>query len=135
LLFRLVLAMVAAAGTVSAQNTEVQKGQDLFLYFCAECHGKDARSIGPIAEMLAIEPPELTSLAERNGGKFPTESVAMQIDGRTSLASHGDMPVFGPYLVSDQSVAIKLPNGQPMMVSQHLANLIAYLQAVQFEPK
>ena len=127
--------MMAAAGTASAQNTEVEKGQDLFLYFCAECHGSDAESIGPIAEMLAINPPELTSLAERNGGKFPTEYVAMQIDGRISVASHLDMPVFGPYLGSDQSVAIKLPSGQPMLVTQHLADLIAYLQFVQTELK
>lgn len=127
--------MLAAAGAVSAQNTEVEKGQDLFLYFCAECHGNDAESIGPMAEMLAVRPPKLTSLAGRNGGKFPTESVAMQIDGRISLPSHGDMPVFGPYLDSIQSVAIKLPSGQPMMVTQNLADLIAYLQFVQTEPK
>ena len=133
MLFRLVLAMVALAGAVSAQNTEVEKGQDLFLYFCAECHGKNAESIGPIAEMLAIKPSVLTSLAESNGGNFPTESVAMQIDGRISLPSHGDMPVFGPYLDSVQSVAIKLPSGQPMMVTQNLADLIAYLQFVQTE--
>ena len=130
-MFRLVLAMVAAAGIASAQNSEVENGQDLYLYFCAECHGKDAESVGPIAEMLAIKPPMLTSLAERNGGNFPTESVAMQIDGRISLPSHGDMPVFGPYLNSVQSVAIKLPNGQPMMVTQNIADLIAYLQFVQ----
>lgn len=132
-MFRLVLAMVAAAGIAAAQNSEVENGQDLYLYFCAECHGKDAESVGPMAEMLAIKPPMLTSLAERNGGNFPTESVAMQIDGRISLPSHGYMPVFGPYLDSVQSVAIKLPSGQPMMVTQNLADLIAYLQFVQAE--
>lgn len=130
---RLVLAAITLAGAASAQNTDVQNGQDLFLYFCAECHGKDAESIGPIAEMLAIEPPELTTLAERNGGKFPAEAVAKQIDGRIIVANHGDMPVFGPYLETEQSVAIKLPSGQPMMVTQHLADLISYLKTVQTE--
>ena len=130
---RLVLAAITLAGAASAQNTDVQNGQDLFLYFCAECHGKDAESIGPIAEMLAIEPPELTTLAERNGGKFPAEAVAKQIDGRIIAANHGDMPVFGPYLETEQSVAIKLPSGQPMMVTQHLADLISYLKTVQTE--
>lgn len=133
MLFRLVLAMVAAAGIASAQNSEVENGLDLYLYFCAECHGKDAESVGPMAEMLAIKPPMLTSLAERNGGTFPTASVAMQIDGRISLPSHGDMPVFGPYLDSVQSVAIKLQSGQPIIVTQNLADLIAYLQFVQAE--
>ena len=83
--------------------------------------------------MLAIEPPELTTLAERNGGKFPAEAVAKQIDGRIIVANHGDMPVFGPYLETEQSGAIKLPSGQPMMVTQHLADLISYLKTVQTE--
>ena len=33
---------LALAGTVTAQNIEAQKGQDLFLYFGPDCHGKDA---------------------------------------------------------------------------------------------
>ena len=59
----------------------------------------------------------------------------MQVNGRVSLPSHGDMPVFGSCLDGVQSVALKLPGGQPMMVTQNLADLIAYLQFVQIEPK
>ena len=125
MLVRLVLAIATLAGPVSAQDTNIEDGRDLFLYFCAECHGKDAASIGPMAEMLAVEPPDLTALTERNGGAFPTGSVAMQIDGRIRLDGHGDMPVFGPPLESDQFVTLKLPSGQPMMVAQHLANLMS----------
>jgi mono/diheme cytochrome c family protein len=134
MLVRLALAIAALAGPVSAQDTNIEDGRDLFLYFCAECHGKDAASIGPMAEMLAVEPPDLTALTERNGGSFPTESVAMQIDGRIRLDGHGDMPVFGPPLESDQFVTLKLPNGQPMMIAQHLANLMTYLQSLQSKP-
>ncbi|WP_235575900.1 c-type cytochrome [Roseovarius tolerans] len=130
---RMVLAAITLSGAASAQNIDVQNGQDLFLYFCAECHGKDAESIGPMAEMLAIDTPELTTLAERNEGEFPAEAVAKQIDGRLIVANHGDMPIFGPYLETAQSVAIKLPSGQPMMVTQHLADLIAYLKTIQTE--
>lgn len=132
---RLILATIILAGPASAQNVEMQNGENLFLYFCAECHGRDAESIGPMAEMLAIEAPQLTTLSERNGGEFPTETVAMQIDGRMNIGSHGDMPVFGPYLETVQSVAIKLPSGQTMMVTQNLADLITYLKTVQNEPK
>ena len=53
-----------------------------YLYFCAEYHGKDASGIGPIAEMMAFEPPELTGLSDRNNGNSPTLYVATQIDGR-----------------------------------------------------
>ncbi len=131
MLYRLVLAIATIAGTASAQESDLEDGRNLFLYFCAECHGNDAASIGPMAEMLAIEPPDLTELAKRNGGPFPTESVAFQIDGRIPLVSHGDMPVFGPSLDGDQQVALKLADGQPMMVTKHLANLLIYLNSVQ----
>lgn len=131
MLARLVLIAVTAAGAVSAQNADQEDGRDLFLYFCAECHGKNAASVGPMAEMLAIVPPDLTVLSERNAGDFPIETVAMQIDGRITIPGHSFMPVFGPSLDSDQLVAFALPSGQPMMVTQRLANLITYLQSVQ----
>lgn len=131
MLFRLVLFLALAAGAVSAQDNRTEEGQDLFLYFCAECHGKDGASVGPMAEMLAIRPPDLTGLTARNEGTFPTKFVAMQVDGRMAIDVHSFMPIFGPSLDSDKHVAIALPSGQPMFVSQHLADLIAYLRTIQ----
>lgn len=131
MLVRLAVTLAIAAGPAWAQESGAEAGRDLFLYFCAECHGKDAASQGPMAEMMALRPPDLTRLSERNGGGFPAEAVAKQIDGRQPVAAHGDMPVFGPSLDEDQHVAMALPSGQPMMVSRALANLIIYLQSVQ----
>ncbi|WP_027255929.1 c-type cytochrome [Leisingera aquimarina] len=131
MLVRLAVAVAIAAGPVWAQDTGADEGRDLFLYFCAECHGKDAASLGPMAEMMALRPPDLRQLTERNGGEFPIEAVAKQIDGRQPVAAHGDMPVFGPSLDEDQYVAMALPSGQPMMVPRSLHNLIVYLQSVQ----
>ena len=135
MLARLVLITATAAGAASAQVADVDNGRNLFLYFCAECHGKDSASIGPLAEMLAIEPPELTGLTERNGGAFPCEAVAMQIDGRLPIKAHSYMPVFGTTLDDDQFVALALSSGQPMMVSQPMADLITYLQSIQAQPE
>ncbi len=131
MLIRLAATLAMAAGPVWAQESGAGEGRDLFLYFCAECHGKDAASQGPMAEMMALQPPDLTRLAARNNGAFPVEAVAKQIDGRQPVAAHGDMPVFGPSLDEDQYVALALPNGQPMMVPQALGSLITYLQSVQ----
>ncbi|MEW2914978.1 c-type cytochrome [Leisingera sp. JC11] len=131
MLVRLAVTLAIAAGPVWAQETSAGEGRDLFLYFCAECHGKDAASQGPMAEMMALQPPDLTHLAARNSGAFPIEAVAKQIDGRQPIAAHGDMPMFGPTLDEDQFVALALPSGQPMMVSRALGNLITYLQTVQ----
>lgn len=131
MLARLVSIFAIVAGAVSAQNADTEDGRDLFLYFCAECHGKDGASVGPMAEMLAIVPPNLAVLSKQNAGVFPIESVAMQIDGRIPIEGHSFMPVFGPALDGDQFISLSLPSGQPMMVTQRLANLITYLQAIQ----
>ena len=85
-----------------------------------------------MAEMLAIVTPDLTGLAARNGGVFPTEIVARQIDGRAPMLAHGgEMPIFGPSLESDQNIALALPSGQPLMTGLPLANVITYLESIQ----
>lgn len=128
---RIALIAVFIAGSVSAQSSKVENGQDLYLYFCAECHGKDAASVGPMAEMLAIEPPDLTDLTDRNQGVFPITDVAKQIDGRIPIGFHTYMPVFGPSLDHEQYVSLALPSGQTLMVPQPLADLLTYLQSIQ----
>lgn len=124
--------LIFAAGTADAQGLDMQDGRDLYRTYCSQCHGMNAMGDGPMAEMLAIETPDLSRLAARNGGEFPLEAVARQIDGRWPVLAHGgDMPLFGPALDSDQQVALSLPSGQPMMTGLPLANVIAYLESVQ----
>jgi mono/diheme cytochrome c family protein len=65
--------------------------------YCASCHGVDGRGDGPLAENLRFRPPDLTLVAKRNGGEFPTEKVQRIVDGRRPLPGHGgsDMPIWG----------------------------------------
>ena len=131
---RAMILALAAAGAASAQEIDVEDGKTLFLNSCWQCHGLDAKGFGPMAEMLAIETPDLTELSKRNGGVFPTEAVAMQIDGRSPLLAHGgEMPIFGPSLESDQNVALRMNSGQQMMTGLPLANVIVYLESLQTE--
>ena len=121
-----------AAGSAHAQDIDTEAGRDLYMTHCWQCHGLDAKGDGPMAEMLAITTPDLTELAKRNNGDFPTAVVAMQIDGRSPLLAHGgEMPIFGPALDSDQNVALKLKSGQPMMTGLPLASVIVYLETLQ----
>ena len=133
MLLRMVMVVMTLASPALSQESDLDDGQDLYLYFCAECHGKNASGIGPIAEMMALEPPELTGLTNRNNGVFPTLQVATQIDGRTKAVGH-DMPIFGWSLEGGRQVQIKLPSGQILMVTESLGNLLAYLESVQSEP-
>lgn len=119
---------------VSAQEMSAVDGQDLYMTHCWQCHGRDAKGNGPMAEMLAIVTPDLTKLAARNDGVFPTQAVARQIDGRAPVLAHGgEMPLFGPALESDRNVALRLPSGQPMMTGVPLANVVTYLETLQEE--
>ena len=128
------LALAAAASSVAAQEADIEAGKNLFLNSCWQCHGLDAKGFGPMAEMLAIDTPDLTELSKRNGGEFPTEAVARQIDGRSPLLAHGgEMPIFGPSLESDQNVTLRMKSGQQLMTGVPLANVIVYLESLQTE--
>ena len=133
-IIRAIVLVFAVAGAASAQEIDVQAGKDLFVTYCWQCHGMNAKGLGPMAEMLAIDTPDLTELSKRNQGEFPTEAVATQIDGQSPLLAHGgEMPIFGPALEADQNVTLRLNNGQRLMTALPLANLIAYLESLQTE--
>ena len=132
MIFRGILLAIVAAGGASAQDVDIKAGRDLYLTHCWQCHGRDATGNGPMAEMLAIETPDLTNLSARNEGVFPTEVVARQIDGRSPLLAHGgEMPIFGPFLQSNHNVVLSLPSGQPMMTGLPLANVVVFLESLQ----
>jgi mono/diheme cytochrome c family protein len=132
MLIKVIFAFLVSAGAASAQEPTADGGRDLYMTYCVQCHGADAQGDGPMAEMLAIDTPDLTGLAFRNAGNFPTEAVVRQIDGRAPVLAHGgDMPVFGPFFARDKGFVLKLPSGQPMMTSLPLANLIVYLESIQ----
>jgi hypothetical protein len=82
---------------------------------------------------LVVAPNNLTTLAERNDGVFPTTRVIMRIDGRDPLVSHGSsMPVYGDFFEGTDA-ATKAETGQPIMTSQPIVDLLAYLQTLQQE--
>lgn len=124
------LAGICLALPAAAQDAgDPEAGYALYEMHCAQCHGTDATGGGPMAELLAIDPPDLTGLA--GGGAFPVARVARQIDGRDPMLAHGgDMPVYGRSF-EGADVMLQLPSGQPMITSQPIADLLAWLQTVQ----
>ena len=86
-------------GAASAQDAAVDRiaGAYTFRTQCARCHGPAGKGEGPAADGLRYHPPDLTLLAKRNGGAFPSEKVVRIVDGREPLKGHGgpDMPVWG----------------------------------------
>ena len=100
--------LIALVSSAQNQKSPPSKGPDLinsiqgpalFEAYCAVCHGKDAKGGGPMAKSLKVNPPDLTRIAMRNGGKFPRVRVERIISGEEPLsAGHGtrEMPVWGP---------------------------------------
>ncbi|MEP5089655.1 MAG: cytochrome c [Paracoccaceae bacterium] len=119
------------ASGASAQD--VASGAEIYLDYCATCHGEDASGQGPMAGVLLIKPVNLAALSQDNGGVFPTARVVARIDGRDPLVSHGrPMPVYGDYFEGNDT-ALKTPAGQPILTSKPIVDLVAYLQSLQIK--
>lgn len=116
-------------GTVKrepAGMTSPSSGKEMFMSYCASCHGKSAKGDGPAAGALKQNPADLTTLAKRNGGKFPSDKVNSVLRGQASLMAHGDqeMPVWGP-------VFWRMSHGHEEQVQMRIANLSRYLESLQ----
>jgi len=132
------LALIFAAAAVSAgqeasgvkhapaQMTSPSSGKEMFMSYCASCHGKDAKGDGPAAAALKQAPADLTMLAKLNGGKYPADKVTSILRGQASLAAHGsqEMPVWGP-------VFWRMSQGHEELVQLRIANLNRYLESLQ----
>ena len=89
------------AGCVGLPNTET--GKEIFESKCATCHGLSGKGDGPQSLIIPKKPANLTILAKKNGGVFPTKLVYKIIDGRQEVAAHGPrtMPVWGMFFQVD----------------------------------
>jgi hypothetical protein len=77
---------------------------------------------------LNVPVPNLRTLAQRNGGEFPTDAVASYIDGRSFPAAHGTraMPVWGDVFGATEQLLKGAESPQ-----QRIESVIAYLRELQ----
>jgi mono/diheme cytochrome c family protein len=128
-------ALLLTSGWLTAQQvkkipaTEVLPGDGkaMFVTYCAACHGQDGKGNGPAATALKKRPADLTVLAARNGGNFPTAVVFRYIKGSDEVSAHGsrDMPVWGKIFDGIQG-----PN-DTAVPDMRINVLIAYLKTMQ----
>lgn len=108
-----------------------EHGAYLFASYCAACHGLEARGDGQMAAILLALPADLTQLSASNGGVFPVVRTVRQIDGRDPMLAHGGvMPLFGDFF-SGSDVMIASEAGQPILTSQPIADIMAWLATIQ----
>ncbi len=129
---RLPLTILALCLATPALAQDADIGRALYHTHCATCHGMEGQGDGPMSGVLTIKPVNLTELQAGNGGTFPLKRVVKRIDGRDPLVSHGSpMPVYGDYFEQTFDIPIKAPDGQPILTSQPVVDLISYLREIQ----
>lgn len=124
-------AMVSLAATAVAQP-KADLGKREYDSRCAVCHGKDAKGGGPYSAELKRSPPDLTTLARRNGGVFPAPRMYDVIEG--SGPGHGgrEMPVWGwDYTIRAAELFPDNPYYQASYVRTRIDALVEYLRQLQ----
>lgn len=111
---------------IPAPYTPASSGKDMYVAYCASCHGKDGKGEGPAASALKSVPTDLTQLTAKNGGSFPENQVSQTIRGDFDTSSHGskDMPVWGPIFASMGTTS----DGVTQLRIRNLTKYIASLQ-------
>ena len=106
--------------------TSASSGKDMYVAYCASCHGNNGKGDGPAASALKSISTDLTQLAARNKGKFPENHVVQTIKGDVNMPSHGskDMPVWGPIFASMGTTS----DGSMQLRIRNLTKYIASLQ-------
>lgn len=102
------------------------KGAVVYVRYCVSCHGKGARGDGPLAADLRVAVPDMTTLATRNGGRFPEARVERIIQSGEVLRGHGtpDMPAWGDAFKRTEGTDAPTPK-------QAIRNLTHYLWSLQ----
>lgn len=111
---------------------DAEAGKALYARYCTACHGENADGDGPMRPVLVIRPADLRRLAVENDGVFPLRRVIWRIDGRDPVLSHGSMmPVYGEVFGAGPPETLRASTGQPIMTTEPMADLVAYLRAFQ----
>lgn len=113
---------------VPAGKTSADSGKQMYMSYCATCHGVDGKGNGPVAPALKKQPTDLTVLSRNNGGKFPSQHVEAVLEFGAQDAAHGSaqMPIWGTvFNKMDTS-----PTQQDLRALR-ISNLNRYLETIQ----
>ncbi len=101
-------------------------GLQLYKRYCAVCHGNDLKGNGPVSPEFKNGPSDLTTLAQRHGGKFPEAYVEDVLRNGVEKPAHGntEMPIWGPLFATIRGT-------DPALVHVRIVNLTNYIKSKQ----
>lgn len=136
--FAVSLLVALAASHPSAQAMDlfvtdkaiVDSGHDLFKRHCARCHGDDARGNAVDTAKQSVQAPNLTTLAQHNGGTLPVWGVYEVVSGSKVLAEHRTrtMPIWGEKFAKLRGVT---KENKESIVRGRIMAILAYLSTIQ----
>ena len=120
----------------AAGQTKGDLGKFEYESSCAICHGMEGKGDGPWPFATMGSPPvaDLTTLARRNGRRFPFQRVYETIDGRSPVRAHGpsDMPVWGSrYRTMNPDAYFEAPYDPDAYVRTRILALTEYVYRLQ----
>ena len=131
------LAATLAAGTGYADQSKAKvtipitkitptSGKQMYVNYCAPCHGVNGTGHGPVASALKTPPTDLTVLSRNNHGTFPDAHIVAVLKNGTDISAHGSagMPVWGPILG-------KMNQTNPQDRMLRISNLSSFLESMQ----
>jgi mono/diheme cytochrome c family protein len=137
------VALVSILRFTGAQENQVKKtqarpampvsGAQMFKQYCAVCHGAGGNGDGPVATALKVPTPDLTTLAQRHGGKFPDDYIASILKNGVQKPAHGsgEMPVWGPIFETMNRWSALCPDMEEIPVTLRITNITSYLKSIQ----
>jgi mono/diheme cytochrome c family protein len=125
----LTVAMLLLSIETPAADFQDYSGKQLYMRFCASCHGETGAGDGPVSGSFTVMVPDLAMLTRRQGGKFPFDRLHEIIDGRTVVVVHGTryMPVWGYEFWVEQGADSEAEIETAEMVNR----LVNYLHSIQ----
>ena len=123
-------ATLAGTAARAAEEELLDLGARSFREACAGCHGAEARGDGPLAALLSVPVPDLSLLAQREGG-FDRAEMLRRIDSGNGMVAHGGpMPVFGG-LLRGPSAVVDAEDGSPIQTTEPILAIVTWLETLQ----
>src|SRR6516164_7625063 len=134
----LIAALLLAAVPSGSQNVTIKTkpivytnpgdARQMYVTYCAPCHGMTGEGNGPAAPAFKQAPANLTILAKTHGGKYPQDTVKTTLTFGTNVPAHGDakMPVWGALFDS-----LDNGSGQSSVPKLRIHNLTEYIKTLQ----
>jgi len=123
--------LLAGCATDMDKSVSVKRGAQFFAANCAACHGADARGYDGPQRDWKVSPPDLTRLADRNGGTFPEfETMATVYGPAYHNRRDSIMPEFGQGDLGPM-VVVEVDEGFGTPIPAELVALSEYLKSIQ----